>query len=50
MMVSATFFTGQSYFNAGQLAEAERTLSQNLQAIAELTGEASSPFRLYRQP
>jgi class 3 adenylate cyclase/tetratricopeptide (TPR) repeat protein len=34
MMVTATFFTGQSYFNAGHLQAAERCLSENLLAMA----------------
>jgi class 3 adenylate cyclase/tetratricopeptide (TPR) repeat protein len=41
MMIAATFFTGQSYFNAGKLREAERTLSENLHIIAEL--DAKTP-------
>jgi class 3 adenylate cyclase/tetratricopeptide (TPR) repeat protein len=41
MMIAATFFTGQSYFNAGRLLEAERTLSENLHTIAEL--DANTP-------
>ena len=34
LMVTATFFTGQSYFNAGHLMAAERCLSENLLAMA----------------
>jgi class 3 adenylate cyclase/tetratricopeptide (TPR) repeat protein len=43
LLASATFFAGQSYFNAGKLKRAEATLSENLQTIAGLTGAAADP-------
>ncbi len=43
MMISASFFAGQSYFNAGRLDEAEQTLSQNLDALAALAAAPARP-------
>jgi class 3 adenylate cyclase/tetratricopeptide (TPR) repeat protein len=37
MLVSASFFTGQSYFNAGSLRLADRTLTENLDALEAMT-------------
>ncbi len=34
LMATSGFFTGQSYFNAGKLDLAERTLSENVEAMA----------------
>ncbi len=43
LMVTSTFYTGQSYFNAGKLEVAERTLSENLDEVAASSSAGHEP-------
>ena len=50
LLLSASFFTGQSYFNAGQLADAERVLSEMLDTVDRLAaaGETGMALTVHR--
>ncbi len=50
LLVSATFYAGQSYFNAGRLDDAERTLSDNLVAMTGPAANGAGVEFLLAQP